>query len=204
MRKQHKITLTVLALVATLPFFFQQERPYGAGQSELAQPAEAPQSEPASTLAATLPVRAEMPEFRGDAFSTGVLNAPRRASQTGHERQRPAASTPSVPPNPYRFAGEVRQSGATRRFLVRGDAIVEVKAGDVLQDGYRVDAVDGHEVVLVHAASGFRQNIALSTPGAVAAPAALAVPATPAAPAVPWILLGAPGERTPPKALREG
>lgn len=199
MRKQHKITLTVLALLATLPFFFQEERRYAAGRPEVPQPAEAPQSEPALTLAATLPIRAEMPELRGDPFSTGVLDAPRRARST-----RPAASTPSVPPNPYRFAGEVRQSGATRRFLVRGDDIVEVKAGDLLQDGYRVDAVDGRAVVLVHAASGFRHNIALSTPGAVAAPAALTLPAAPAAPGVPWILLGAPGERTPPKALREG
>ena len=50
-------------------------------------------------------------------------------------------------------------------------------------DGYRVEAIDEKEAVFVHAASGVRQSVALTAPS---------------------ILLGAPGARTPPKALREG
>ena len=71
-----------------------------------------------------------------------------------------AAAAVVAPPNPYRFAGEVRQSGSARRFLVRGNDILEVSEGDVLSDGYRVEAVTQNEVVLLHIGTGLRQTLA--------------------------------------------
>ena len=57
-------------------------------------------------------------------------------------------------------AGEVRQSGSARRFLVRGNDILEVSEGDVLGDGYRVETVTEKEVVLLHLGTGLRQTLA--------------------------------------------
>jgi len=196
MRKHHKITLSALALLAALAFFAEPDRPNASGQAQPIVQVEAPQREAARPLVASLPVRAEMPELRGDPFSLGgAMNPSQRASRA---RAAAPASAPIMAANPYRFAGELRQPGATRRYLVRGDDIVEVKAGDVLEDGYRVDALAENEVVLVHLASGVRHSVARGT---ATAPAA----ATPAAAALgaPSILLGAPGQRTPPRALRE-
>ena len=191
MRKHHKITLAALALLATLLFFSQGDKPAPPPVQPIpaSGEAEAAHIQPARTLVAALPLRAEMPQFRGDLFSA-ENKSPRQGARRviAAEVLRPTAAV-----NPYRFAGELRQPGATRRFLLRGDDILEVKAGDVLGDGYRVDAAGESEVVLVHVASGLRHSIALGTP----APAGASATPAPAA-------LGAPGTRTPPKALREG
>ena len=175
MRKHHKITLSALALLAALAFFAEPDRPNASGQSQPIVQVEAPQGEAAQRLVASRPVRAAMPELRGDPFSPGGgMNPSRRTSRA---RAAAPASVPIMAANPYRFAGELRQPGATRRYLVRGDDIVEVKPGDVLEEGYRVDALAENEVVLVHLASGVRHSVARGT--ATAAPA------------------------TPPRALRE-
>ena len=227
MRKHQKITFAVLVLLGTLPFFVPADRPEPPVQHAHAEPqAAAPQTEALFTLVAALPVRPEMPEFRGDAFSL-ERGKPRPAG-----RDAPAAAAqPPAPANPYRFAGEVRRPGATHRFLVRGSDILEVKPGDLLADGYRVDAVEETQVVLVHLASGHRHAIALSVPAAAsavltAAPtpmAAAPVPtaATPTAMATapatiataparagttlgaPALLIGGSAAGVPPKALRK-
>jgi len=167
MRKHHKITLA--ALLGALPFFVEADRPEPPRQPTRAEPqAAAPQTEAPVTLMAALPVRPEMSEFRADPFllTTGKPRAGARAALV-------AAPKPTAPENPYRFAGEVRQSGATHRFLVRGNDILEVKPGDVLSEGYRVDAAEEMQVVLVHLASNQRHVVALSAPTpASATPAA--------------------------------
>jgi hypothetical protein len=219
MRKHHKITLAVLALLATLPFFVQADRPEPPVQQAHTEPQAAAPTE--TPLPAALPVRPEMPEFRGDAFSP-ESGKPRSA---GRGAPGAAARPAAAPANPYRFAGEVRQPGATHRFLVRGNDILEVKLGDLLDDGYRVDAVDDLRVVLVHPASGHRHAIALGEPAAAsapmlaapvpaeAAPTALvtAPPATMATapggagttPGAPALLIGGSAAGVPPKALRK-
>lgn len=188
MRKHHKITLAALALLATLPFFVQADRPApplsANTAADTAPQVEAPQTEAPRALVAALPVRAGLPQLRGDPFSPEAPTA-----RHGTRRVPAAALPPVAPPNPYRFAGELRQPGATRRSLARGDDILEVKPGDVLDDGYRVDAVEGHEVVLLHLASGLRQTV-LSAPAAI--------------PVTPVLVGGGPAARIPPKALREG
>ena len=190
MRKHHKITLAALAVLATLAYFAEPDRPHASGQAQLVVQVEAPQSEAAQSLVASLPVRADLPELRGDPFSLdGGMSRLQRASRA---RAAAPASAPIVAANPYRFAGELRQQGATRRYLVRGDDIVEVNAGDVLDGGYRVDAVDANEVVLVHLASGLRQSVAHAT--RASSPVQRA----------PAVLVGGTAQRIPPKALREG
>ncbi len=201
MLEQHKTTLAVLAVLAALSFFVPAERTQAISQPGAQAPIEAPKIEAPLNLVAALPTRVELPEFPGDPFSGASLKARPAARRVAAA---PAGTVPAVPANPYRFAGEVRQPGATHRFLVRGSDILEVKPGEVLDDGYRVEAVDGMQVVLVHLASGHRHAVALSVPAAASATpaAATALPGT--TPGAPALLIGGSAGGIPPKALRKG
>jgi len=152
MRKRQRIILGVLAPLASVPFFVQADRAE-AQRSAAVEPAiQAPLA-----LFATLPSREAPPQLRGDPFTRD-----RQSLLPSAQRKVPAAAPPAVvaPPNPYRFAGEVRLSGSARRFLVRGNDIFEVSEGDVLSDGYRVETVTTNEVVLLHIGTGLRQMLA--------------------------------------------
>jgi hypothetical protein len=159
MRKHHKITLCLLAVLCGVPFFVQADRAEPERMSG-AEGLVAAQIEAPLALLAVLPAREGMAELRVDPFFRE-----RQDQRASARRPTPPAApaTALAPPNPYRFAGEVRQPGVTRRFLVRGNDIFEVSAGDVLGDGYRVDAVTQTEVVLVHIATGVRQVLAQKT-----------------------------------------
>jgi hypothetical protein len=180
MRRPHQITLALLAVLSAASFSVQAEPPLA--------------------LLAALPAREGLPELRGDPFFR------ERKEQHLSARRAPVPAAPAAaaaPPNPYRFAGEVRQPGATRRFLVRGNDIFEVNTGDVLGDGYRVEAVEQGQVVLTHMATGVRQTINAEAPAATLAPAV----AAPAATAMPFnptgVIVGGRGATIPPR-LREG
>ena len=174
MRKHLRIILALVGALAALPFFVQAERPETPKPTKAQPVLEALQSETPRALA--LPIRARMPEFGGDL----VAPLENHAALPGARLAPAAVLHPAV--NPYRFVGELREPGVTRSFLARGDELFEVKAGDVLDEGFRVAAVEEKEVVLLHVASGVRHTVLLSEPAA-AAP-------TPAAPAAP-----APGVR---------
>ena len=157
MRKHQRLILGVLALLASVPFFVQSDLA-GAQRPATVEPtAEAPRVEAPLALFATLPSREAPPQLRGDPFT------PERQSVRPSARRTALAAPPVAvvaPPNPYRFAGEVRQSGSAHRFLVRGNDILEVSEGDVLSDGYRVETVTGNEVLLLHLGTGLRQTLA--------------------------------------------
>jgi hypothetical protein len=159
MRKHHKITLCLLAALSGVPFFVQADRVEPQRPSAV-EPLLKAQVEAPLALLAALPAREGMAELRVDPFS-------RERQEQRTSPRRPTApavvAAATVPPNPYRFAGEVRQPGVKRRFLVRGNDILEVSEGDTLNDGYRVDAVTETEVVLVHIATGVRHVLAQKT-----------------------------------------
>ena len=199
MLKRHKTTLAVFAALATLSFFVQADRTEPTSQPNAQAPIEAPKIDAPLSLVAALTVRAQLPALVRDPFareSHKMQPAARRVAPPAARRVAPASATgPAAPANPYRFAGEVGQSGSARRFLVLRNDIFEVNSGDVLDGGYRVEAVKEREVLLLHLASGVRETLA--------AEAAPATPAPAAAPSgAPSLLLGAPGTRIPP--LREG
>jgi len=157
MRKHQRLILGVLALLASVPFFVQSD-PAEAQRPSVIEPAfEVPRTEAPLAVFSALPARGGMPELRADPFSRERQE--RRASAA---RATPASVPAAVvaPPNPYRFAGEVRRPGSARRFLVRGNDIFEVSEGDVLSDGYRVETVSEKEVVLLHIGTGLRERLA--------------------------------------------
>jgi hypothetical protein len=152
LKMPRKIALGALAAVAALAFWPEKDRPVAAPhEPAAAQPARA--REPVAHI--EVPAREAMPELARDPFSVGAPKKPVRTV---------VASAPAIPANPYRFAGEMRVGGAVQRFLARGDDTFEAKAGDVLEDGYTVDAVNDKEIVLLHRASGMRQALAVGAP----------------------------------------
>ena len=105
------------------------------------------------------------------------------ASAAARRRLSGASRAPVVavaPPLPYRFAGRVRK-GAEDEFLVsKGDLIIPVKAGDVLDGTYRVVAVKADGIELVYLPLGTSERIAVSSVLDVgSARAAIAAPAVP-------------------------
>ena len=65
----------------------------------------------------------------------------------------PVADADPLAP-PYRFAGTIEQQGKSRIVLMRGNDVVPVSVGQVLDEVYRVEALDGYEVSLRHLPSG--------------------------------------------------
>lgn len=63
-----------------------------------------------------------------------------------------ADADPLAPP--YRFAGTIEQQGKSRIVLMRGNVVVPVSVGQVLDEVYRVEALDSYEVSLRHLPSG--------------------------------------------------
>jgi cohesin domain-containing protein len=67
---------------------------------------------------------------------------------------------PAPPPMPYRVAGTVIQQGVPHIVLAKGDRVVTVRPGDVLEDGYRVESIDAGMVTLVYMPLDIRQQLA--------------------------------------------
>jgi len=149
MRKQQKIAGGVLIILVAVVLWTEADRPVGAAPSAVKAP-----SQPAEPIAATriaMPARVGMPALERDPFATETPKQPKKSA---------AAAAPAAPANPYRFAGEMRVGGETQRFLVHGDEILGTKAGDVLMEGWKVEAVSARQIVLVHS-SGVRQVLAV-------------------------------------------
>jgi hypothetical protein len=73
----------------------------------------------------------------------------------------PPAQAPTAPPLPYTFVGMVEQGvGKPQAFLSRGDALIIVAAGDVIDSNtYRVESLSSSQVVLIYLPLDTRQVI---------------------------------------------
>lgn len=136
-----------------------------------ARAAETPARQAASFLSA-LPQRAGI--GAGELFRAHIPPAPKAAAASA------APAAPVAPSNPYRFAGRVVQDGTARVFLSKGDRVHEVKAGEELEEGYRVESVSDQQVVLVYVPLGTKERVSIETSGLGAdVPAAQQAPAPP-------------------------
>ncbi|HZM33158.1 MAG TPA: cohesin domain-containing protein [Burkholderiales bacterium] len=87
----------------------------------------------------------------------------------------PVAAPPAPPPMPYRVAGRVMRGNVTEVVLAKGDTVLSVRIGDVLDDGYRVAAIEPEGVTLVYVPLDARQTLPISSSlGPEAAPPARA------------------------------
>jgi hypothetical protein len=76
----------------------------------------------------------------------------------------PVHSAPPPPALPYRFAGRLHVGDAVEVYLAKGDEVIEVKKGDKLDGGYRVEKIGRTEMTLVHLASGAREKLEYAPP----------------------------------------
>ena len=116
-----------------------------------------------------LPRRGALGRQRGDLFAPHSWTPP--APPPAPQEQQEAA--PLVPPNPYRFAGTVQYGGSRKVLLTReGDRIFEVKVGEVLEPGFRVQAVTSDAVTLLYEPMNAAVTVALVFPEALPSAAA--------------------------------
>ncbi len=70
---------------------------------------------------------------------------------------------PKAPPVPYRFVGKLEaKNAAPRAFLAKGEALLIVSAGDLLDNLYKVESLGQTEVVLTYLPLNQRQSIPIS------------------------------------------
>lgn len=72
----------------------------------------------------------------------------------------PPPPRPTAPPLPFAYIGRLEDEGAkTVVYLQRGERLLEVGTGDVVDGDYRVEALTDDELVLVFLPLGERQSL---------------------------------------------
>ena len=75
----------------------------------------------------------------------------------------PVAAAPELPSNPYRFAGTATQDGEVKVFLASGDRVFEAKAGEMLDDFWRIKSVRSDSVMLLHVPTNVEQRVEIDS-----------------------------------------
>jgi hypothetical protein len=75
----------------------------------------------------------------------------------------PLAAAPELPSNPYRFAGTAMQDGEVKVFLASGDRVFEAKAGEMLDDFWRIKSVRPDSVMLLHVPTNVEQRVEIDS-----------------------------------------
>lgn len=76
-----------------------------------------------------------------------------------------APPPPSAPPLPFTYLGRYDDSAKPVIFLVRGDRILLVSAGDVIEGTYRVDGIAGSALGLTYLPLNIRQTLDIGNAG---------------------------------------
>lgn len=72
---------------------------------------------------------------------------------------------PTAPPLPFTYLGKYQDSAVPVIFLVRGDRILTVRAGDVIEGTYRVDGIVGAALGLTYLPLNIKQKIDIGNVG---------------------------------------
>jgi len=141
-----------------------------------------------------LPKRETIGKPGGELFSPHGWTPPVQAQA---QPTREVAAKPVAPPVPYRIAGKVVHEGKAEIVLAKGDAVLTVREGDTLDDGYRVEAIKRDHVVLLYVPLGVREKLPLGSTFIIDEPLADAAPA-----ATPVQQASAPAAPLRPAQLR--
>jgi hypothetical protein len=109
---------------------------------------------------AALPTREAIGKPAGELFfpHSWTPAAPAQTTLAARGGTRPAA-----PSMPYRVAGKVVAEGKPEIVLAKGDAVVSVREGDKLDDGYRVEAIRPDHVTLLYVPLGIREKLPIGS-----------------------------------------
>jgi hypothetical protein len=108
---------------------------------------------------AALPPRQTLSRLRADPFAPRSWTPP-AAPPPVQAPAELAPAQPAAPLNPYRFAGTVQHGGTLKVVLAAGERVHLVKAGDVIDELYRVAAASRNAVTLVYLPLGLEQQLA--------------------------------------------
>jgi hypothetical protein len=72
---------------------------------------------------------------------------------------------PTAPPLPFSFLGQYEEDGRQIILLMRGERMLLVKAGEVIDGTYRVEGIRGRYLGLVYLPLGIRQTLDVEPPG---------------------------------------
>jgi hypothetical protein len=72
---------------------------------------------------------------------------------------------PSAPPLPFTFLGLYQDSATHVIFLVRGDRILAVRAGEVIEGTYRVEGIVGTTLAITYLPLNIRQTLTVGATG---------------------------------------
>jgi len=76
----------------------------------------------------------------------------------------PAAPTvPTAPPLPFQFIGKLEDSQQLQVFLQNGERLYVVRAGDVIDETYKIDRISATEMSLVYLPLKFAQTLSVGS-----------------------------------------
>jgi hypothetical protein len=94
--------------------------------------------------------------FAPRSFAPAVRQAARAAS---------APAEPTAPPLPFAYLGRLTQDGKTEVYVLRGDELISVAAGQKIDEQYRVEALSESSIVFTYLPLKTRQSIELVQAG---------------------------------------
>ena len=134
----------------------------GAAAPEPASAAPAPAAKPAEAAAPALPTRTKIDLGAAkDPFAArGWLPPPPPPPPPAPEAPPPPPPPPTAPPVPFKYIGMLEQKAAKpQAFLSKGDALLVVQVGDVVESTYRVESFNSAQVVITYLPLQQRQTI---------------------------------------------
>lgn len=71
-----------------------------------------------------------------------------------------APATPTAPPMPFTYMGKLQEeSGRLIIYLVKGEQTYSVSPGDVIDDTYRIDGIQGGQIVMTYLPLTVKQTL---------------------------------------------
>ena len=99
----------------------------------------------------------------GDPFSPrSFAPPPARRAQAAPGASEPP---PSAPPLPFAYAGKLVQDGRTEFFVLRGDELISIAAGQNIDADYRVEAISASSIAFTYLPLKTRQSLELEESG---------------------------------------
>ena len=133
---------------------------------------------PAQADALRLPPRKGFARANGELFDTAKPPPPPPAAVI-------STAAPTAPPVPYRYAGKVGDDDVV---LAKGERVFTVKAGEILDGSYRVEAIAPGRIDLLYLPLGTVDRIVYATADIPSTPG----PAAPAVPTLPEVFDATP------------
>lgn len=122
------------------------------------------QSKPAPAVQASAPDDLDLGRLAPSRSSApqGDPFAPRSFAPPPAPRAEAQAAPRSAPPVPFRYVGKLVANGKTEIFLMRGEELISIAAGQDIDGEYRVDAITEERIALTYLPLKARQSIELA------------------------------------------